>query len=104
MDPHTRVCRADGNTEVIMVEIRPQEPMAMCPMASMCRGLADKPLAGPVLMIPGIVFILVGILIILEPRVLVWITAGVTIMVGIFFLMIANLIHRMSGQFRGVQG
>ncbi len=87
-----------------MVEIHPKEPMAMCPLASTCKGLAQNPLAGPFLMIPGIVFILIGILIILEPKVLVWITAGVTIMVGIFFLMIANLIHRMSGQFRGMQG
>ncbi|MDH3688734.1 MAG: hypothetical protein OEU36_04545 [Gammaproteobacteria bacterium] len=83
-----------------MVEIHPKEPMAMCPMASVCKGLAEKPPARSLLMIPGVVLILVGILILLEPKVLVWLMAAVAILLGVLFLIIANFINRISGQFR----
>lgn len=83
-----------------MVEIHPKETIAMCPMASICKGLAEKPPARALLMIPGLVLILVGISILLEPKVLIWLTAAVAILLGILFLMIANFIHRVSGQFR----
>ena len=83
-----------------MVEIHPKEPMAMCPMASMCKGMAEKPVSRSLLMIPGVVLILIGVLILFEPQVLVWLMAAVVIGFGILMLVIANFIHRIGGQFR----
>ena len=45
--------------------------MDMCPMASMCKGMARKPGYGYMLMVPGILFIIVGILIIFEPKIFI---------------------------------
>jgi len=83
-----------------MAEIHPKEPMAMCPMASMCKGLVEKPPPRLLLMIPGLALILVGLLILLEPKVLVWLMAAIAILVGVLFLIIANFIHRISGRFQ----
>jgi Flp pilus assembly protein TadB len=83
-----------------MAEIPAKEPMAMCPMASMCRGLAEKPPSRLLLMIPGLALILVGLLILLEPKVLVWLMAAVAIMLGVLVLVIANFLHRISGRFQ----
>jgi uncharacterized membrane protein len=67
-------------------------------MASMCKGMAEKPHSRLVLILPGLVLILVGVLILVEPKILVWLMAAVTIILGILFLMIANFIHRMGRQ------
>ena len=70
--------------------------MDMCPMASMCKGMATKPGSGYLLMVPGILFIIVGILIILEPKILVWLIASVSILMGIMMLFFANFIRKMD--------
>jgi uncharacterized membrane protein HdeD (DUF308 family) len=80
------------------VNVNPQGPMAMCPMASMCRGMAGKPWAGAMLMLPGILLVLVGILIFVEPKVLVWLVASVVILMGVMFFSFALFIRRMSGR------
>ena len=80
------------------METQTKEPMAQCPMASMCKGMADKPHSRLILILPGLVLILVGVLILVEPKILVWLMAGVTIILGILFLMIASFIHRMGRQ------
>ena len=79
-----------------MIEIQSQEKMEMCPMAGMCKGMMAKQHSRLVLLLPGLVLILVGVIILIEPRVLVWLIAAVVIFLGIFFLMIANFIHRMG--------
>jgi type III secretory pathway component EscV len=81
-----------------MMEAQIKETMAQCPMASMCKGMAGKPHSRLVLMLPGLVLILVGVLILAEPKILVWLMAAVTIIFGVLFLMIANFIHRMGRQ------
>lgn len=81
-----------------MTEIHPKESMTMCPMASMCRRLVKKPPPRLLLMIPGLALMLVGLLILLEPKVLIWLMAAVAILVGVLFLIIANFIHRISGR------
>ena len=79
-----------------MTEMDVKEPMEMCPMASMCRGIVAKPPSRLLLMIPGFALILVGFLILLEPKVLIWLMAAVAIMLGVLALVIANAIHRFS--------
>lgn len=73
--------------------------MEMCPMASMCKGMANKPVSGILLMIPGIVLIVVGVMIVIEPRILVWLVAMASIVFGVMMLFFANFIRKMSAQF-----
>ena len=51
------------------------EPMPMCPMAETCKGMMEKPTSGLMLSVPGIVLIALGIVVIVEPRILVWLVA-----------------------------
>jgi len=81
-----------------MVEIHATEPMAMRPMASMCKGIAEKPRSRVLLVIPGLVLLVVGVLILLEPKVLIWLMGAVTIVFGMLFLLMGNFIHRRSSQ------
>ena len=74
--------------------VHPKGPMAMCPMASMCRGMAGKRWPGTLLMLPGILLVLVGILIFIEPKILVWLIAGVTILFGVALLSLALFMRR----------
>lgn len=83
-----------------MTEMHAKEPMTICPMASMCRGIVAKPPSRLLLMIPGFVLIVVGFLILLEPKVLIWLMAAVAIMLGVLALVIANVIHRFSVRFQ----
>ena len=68
----------------------------MCPMASMCKGMTKKSVSGYLLMIPGLLLIMAGIIIILEPKILVWLIAVVSILMGVVLLFFANFIRKMS--------
>jgi hypothetical protein len=65
-------------------------------MASMCKGMAGKSRSGFLLMIPGIVLVLAGVLILVEPRILFWLMAGTSIFLGIGALVLANRIRRLA--------
>jgi len=80
-------------------KVHPDGPMAMCPMASMCRGMAGKRWSGYMLMLPGILLVAVGILIFVEPKVLVWLIASVTILFGIVMLSFALFMRRIGARF-----
>ncbi len=84
-----------------MVDIHPKNPMSMCPMASMCKGMADKPPSLLLLMMPGLALIVVGIVILVEPKVLVWLVAVLAIVLGVALLMMAAWFRRMAEQFQG---
>ncbi len=68
----------------------------MCPMASMCKGMKSRPGGGYLLMVPGAVLILGGILILIEPRILFWLMAGTSILIGVVLLVFANFIRKMA--------
>lgn len=87
-----------------MVTDHPKGPMAMCPMASMCRGMSQKPPSMALTMTPGLVLILIGIVVLLEPKVLAWLVALVTIIMGVFLLMMAAWFRRMTARFRDAHG
>jgi uncharacterized membrane protein HdeD (DUF308 family) len=61
-------------------------PMSMCPMAEACKGMIEKPGSGLWMMIPGILFIALGVLIILYPQILAWLVAIVLVVMGIAML------------------
>ena len=51
-------------------------PMAMCPMATMCKGMMEKPPSGFFVMLAGAVLIALGMLIFFEPRIIIWLIGG----------------------------
>lgn len=82
-------------------ETKPSEKtMAMCPMGRMCTGMMKKPSSGWFLMLPGILLIILGVLIVVDPRILVWFIAAAAILFGIMMLMMAGFIRKMSAERR----
>lgn len=74
--------------------------MVMCPMAAMCKGMMKKPPSGLAVMLAGAVLIAVGVLIGLEPQILVWLMGAAFVMLGIMLLMMANFVRRLGVQLR----
>ena len=62
-------------------------PISMCPMAEACKGMMEKPGSGMWMMIPGVLFIALGVLIILYPQILAWFIAIALVAMGIAMLM-----------------
>lgn len=81
---------------------RSATPMDMCPMTAICRGMAGGSgpgsRAGFLLLLPGLLLILGGVLILVEPRVLVWLIGGTSILIGIIVLLFASFILKIAGQ------
>lgn len=74
---------------------RPASPMAMCPMASMCEGMMKNRHSGVYLVLPGALLIALGVLIFIEPRIVVWLIGALVILMGIMFFMMARFIGRL---------
>jgi hypothetical protein len=70
------------------------ETTSMCPMAKMCGRMAEKPRSGPFLMLPGALLIALGVMILIEPRIGVWLVAGVAILMGVMLFVMARFIGR----------
>jgi hypothetical protein len=68
----------------------------MCPMSSMCKGMMGKPGSGLLLMVPGTILILGGILILIKPQILFWLMAGASILIGVIMLVFANFMRKMA--------
>jgi uncharacterized membrane protein HdeD (DUF308 family) len=51
-----------------------------------------------------VILIVIGIVVLLEPKVLAWLVAIVTIIMGVFFLMVAAWIRRMTARLRDAHG
>ena len=75
-------------------------PMPMCPMAETCKGMMEKPFSGLVMMIPGIVFIAMGLVIFVWPSVLPWLAAAVCILAGGLMLATANFMRGAGARLR----
>jgi hypothetical protein len=75
--------------------------MEMCPMAEMCKGMAKKPPSLLLLMIPGFVLILGGVLTLLVPGMLAWLMAITSIVIGFAVLMVAGALRRFASQLGG---
>jgi uncharacterized membrane protein HdeD (DUF308 family) len=74
--------------------------ITMCPMAATCKGMMDKPRSGFALMVPGIVLIILGIAVLIEPRILLWLVAMALFVMGIAMLMLANLMRKFGHRFQ----
>lgn len=77
------------------------EHLPMCPMAETCRGMMKKPPSGFALIIPGIVFIVIGVLIVVEPTILVWLVAVAFIVIGVGMLFLANFVRKFGARMHG---
>jgi hypothetical protein len=73
---------------------------AECPMAGMLNGVTAKPSSGLLLMLPGLVLVVVGVLIIIEPRVLATLMAVTSILLGIVLLTFATFLRRLGARIR----
>jgi len=73
-------------------------PMPMCPMAGMCKGMVEKPESGLMLLIPGIVFIILGVVILIEPRILLWLVALALVVMGVAMLMLARFMRAIGAR------
>ncbi len=70
--------------------------MPMCPMAETCKGMMDKPFSGFMIVIPGIFLIVLGFVVLIEPRTLVWLMAAVLVLMGIAMLMIGRVMRKFG--------
>ena len=59
----------------------------------------EKPFSGVALIVPGILFIALGVLIVFEPRILVWALAVVFVLLGIIMLIMISFIRKMGMRF-----
>ena len=76
-------------------------PMPMCQMAETCKGMMEKPRSGFALIVPAVLFIILGVAVIIEPRILVWLVAIALIVMGIAMLMLAKFARKIGRRFQG---
>ena len=75
-------------------------PMPMCPMAETCKGLMETPFSGPLMFVPGISFIALGVFVVLWPAVLPWLVAAGCILAGSAMLLMASFTRRIGARRR----
>ncbi|MFQ5845408.1 MAG: hypothetical protein ACE5JG_10525 [Planctomycetota bacterium] len=64
-----------------------------CPMGAMCRGMMGKK-PGFLPMAPGLVFVIAGALILIEPRVLVWLVGVASVLLGLLLILLVWRLRR----------
>ena len=70
--------------------------MPTCPMAETCKGMMEKPSTSLWMIVPGLVFIVLGIAIILYPQILAWLVSLALIVVGLAMLAMVSFMRRMG--------
>jgi len=73
-----------------------QTPLPTCPMRDACQGMMKKTPSGVALMLPGLLFIALGVLIVVEPTVLIWVMAVAFVLLGVMMLLMASFIRKIS--------
>lgn len=76
----------------------------MCPMTTMFKGMTERPGFGILMVIPGLLLVAGGVLILIEPRILVWFLAGASILMGLAILFFATFMRKIRARFMGVRG
>lgn len=76
-----------------------KQPLPTCPMAETCKGMMEKPLSRAASFVPGTVLVVLGILIVLEPKVLAWVIAAGFVLIGIMLLLMAGFMRKISSRF-----
>jgi hypothetical protein len=78
----------------------PTRSMPMCPMAETCGHMMTRRRMGFAPLFMGAIFILLGIVIIIEPRIIIWALAAMLIFMGIMMLVMAGFMRRMGERFQ----
>jgi len=73
-------------------------------MAETCKGMMEKPHSGLWMIIPGIVFVILGVAIIMYPQVLVWLVAIALILMGVAMLVMVNFVRRIGKRIQNPHG
>jgi hypothetical protein len=77
-----------------------ENPMESCPMSAMFKKTSGKRGFGLLAMIPGLLLVLGGVAIILEPQILVWLMATTSIVAGLMLLAAATFFRRLAADLR----
>ena len=64
----------------------------------------EKPFSGFAMIIPGIVLIILGVAVLIEPRILAWLVAIVFIVMGTAMLMVTRFMRRVAERFQNTHG
>lgn len=75
--------------------------MPSCPMAKTCMRMMDKPRAGLWMIVPGVLFIILGVAIVMYPQILVWLVAVALIAMGVGMLMMVNFMRSFGRPHHG---
>ena len=81
-----------------------ENPMESCPMSAMFKRTAGSRGFGLLAMIPGLLFVLGGLAIIIEPQILVWLMAAASILVGIGLLAGARFLRKFAAGLQASTG
>ena len=68
-------------------------PMPVCPMAGACQRITSKPASRILFLVPGIVLILFGVAVLIEPRILAWLVGLLFIAMGCIVLMFSRFMR-----------
>ncbi len=79
-------------------------PLPTCPMAETCKGMMEKPISGLTMLIPGLAFIVLGVLIVIWPSILSWLVAIAFVLAGIAMLMMARFMGGVGDRLRRAGG
>ena len=58
--------------------------------------MMEKPSSGFKFLLPGIMFIVLGVVLLIEPRILIWLVALAFIFMGVAMLMLAKFVRRIG--------
>jgi hypothetical protein len=89
-----------GCAEMMNKMTEGENPMESCPISTMFKKTTGKRGFGLLAMIPGMLLVLGGVAIILEPQILVWLMAGAAILVGIALLAAATFFRKLAADLR----
>jgi uncharacterized membrane protein HdeD (DUF308 family) len=64
----------------------------------------EKPLGCFALIIPGIILVILGIAVLIEPRILLWLVAVALIVMGIAMLVLSKFMRNVGERFQGMRG
>ena len=72
--------------------------MPMCPMAGMCKSMMGRRGSGLMFFVPGIVLIILGVVVLIDPGILLWLVALALIFMGVAMLIVARLMRRFGAR------
>jgi hypothetical protein len=78
-----------------------EDQMSMRSMPKRCMGMMGKRFPILLIVLFGVLLIALGALIVIEPRVLVWLLATAAVLMGAMLLTMAGFIRKMGARQRG---